>query len=99
MADDQNRVSLADAIAALRSEIRIAAARAQPLAPSERYRITEAQIELTVVAEDSADGSAEVGWWILKAKAGITAKNSITHKVCLKIDVGDVEVGSEQKTE
>jgi len=99
MADDQNRVSLADAIAALRSQIRIAAARAQSLPAGERYRITEAQIELTVVAEDSADGSAEVGWWILKAKAGITAKDSITHKVCLKISLGDVEVGSGQGTE
>lgn len=99
MSDDQNRVSLADAIAALRSQIRIAAARAQALAPSERYRISEAQVELTVVADDSADGSVEVGWWILKAKAGITAKDSITHKVCLKIDVGDVEVGSGQETE
>jgi hypothetical protein len=91
---NQERVSLADAIAALRSEIRIAAVRAQSLQANERYRIVEAQVELTVVAEDSADGSAEVGWWILKAKAGVAAKDSITHKVCLKIDVGDVEVGS-----
>jgi len=96
---NENRVSLADAIAALRSEIRIAAARAQSLPESERYKITEAQIELTVVAEDSADGSAEVGWWILKAKAGVAAKDSITHKVCLKIGLGDVEVGSAQDTE
>jgi hypothetical protein len=94
---NQERVSLADAIAALRSEIRIAAVRAQSLPANERYRITEAQIELTVVADDSADGSLEVGWWILKAKAGIAAKDSITHKVGLKIDVGDVEVGSTEE--
>jgi hypothetical protein len=95
-----NRVSLADAIAALRSEIRAAASRAKSLPPEERYLITEAQIELTVVAEDSADGSGEVGWWIFKAKAGVTAKDSITHKVCLKIHVGDDrEVGSELPTE
>ncbi|MGF6743907.1 trypco2 family protein [Paraburkholderia atlantica] len=96
---NQERVSLADAIAALRSEIRSAAARAQSLPENERYAITEAQIELTVVADDSAEGSVEVGWWILKAKAGIAAKDSITHKVCLKIDVGDVKVGSGQRTQ
>jgi hypothetical protein len=91
---NQERVSLAAAIAALRSEVRTAAERAQTLPAGERYRITEAQVELTVVAEDSVDGSAEIGWWILKGKAGVAAKDSITHKVCLKIDVGDVEVGS-----
>lgn len=96
---NQDRVSLADAIAALRSQIRTAAAQAQSLPRGERYRISEAQIELTVVAEDSADGSAEVGWWILKGKAGITAKDSITHKVSLKIDVGGAEVGSAEDTE
>ena len=37
MVGDPDRVSLADAIAALRGEIRIAAVRAQSLAPSERY--------------------------------------------------------------
>lgn len=95
--DNQERVSLADAIAALRSEIRSAAAQARSLPEDEHYTITEAQIELTVVADDSADGSVEVGWWILKAKAGIAAKDSITHRVCLKIDVGDVKVGSGQK--
>lgn len=98
MSADPNRVPLADAIAALRKEIRVAAVRAETVAPEERYKITEAEIELTVVAEDSGDVSIEVGWWILKANAQVSAKDSMTHKLRLKLNLGDVEVGSTQKT-
>jgi hypothetical protein len=98
MAGDLERVSLADAIAALRKQIRTAAAQAQSLDPKERFRITEAELELTVVAEDTVGASAEVGWWVLKAKADISAKDATTHKVRLKLNLGDVEVGSPTKT-
>lgn len=98
MTADLERVSLADAIAALRKQIRTAAEQAQAIDQKERFRITEAELELTVVAEDSVGASAEVGWWVLKAKADISAKAGTTHKVRLKLNLGDVEVGSPIKT-
>jgi hypothetical protein len=98
MSADSAKVSLADAIASLRKEIQSASRRAQTLDPKDRYKIAEAQIELTVVADDSAEGSAELGWWVLKAKAGISAKESVSHKVMLKLQIGDVEVGAGRNT-
>jgi len=89
---------LKDAIGALRSQLRAAAQQALSAAPEERFRITAAELELTVVAEDTAEGGAEVGWWIFKAKAGLTAKDAFTHKVKLTLNVGDIEVGDSLKT-
>jgi hypothetical protein len=91
------RIPLAEAIAALRKEIRIAA-EAKPVDPEERFRITEAELELTIVAEDSTTVGAEVGWWVLKAKAGVSVKDASTHKIRLKLNLGDVEVGSSRTT-
>jgi len=98
MADKVERVPLVDAITALRKEIRSAADQAQALDPKERFRITEAELELTVVAEDTVGGGAEIGWWVIKAKAEASAKDATTHKVRLKLNLGDVEVGSSLKT-
>jgi Trypsin-co-occurring domain 2 len=53
---------------------------------------------LTVVAEDSASGGAQVGWWIFKAKADVSAKDVTTHKVKLTLNTGDIEVGSSTTT-
>ena len=91
-------VPLTEAIAALRQQIRAAAEQAGSLPPNERFRITGVELELTVVAEDATDGGAEVGWWILKAKAGVSAKEAVTHKVKLVLNVGDVEVTSQTTT-
>jgi Trypsin-co-occurring domain 2 len=55
-------------------------------------RITEAEIELTVVAENAAGGEAEIGWWVFKAKAQESIKEANTHKVRIKLDVGKIEV-------
>ena len=92
MSHDADRVPLREAIAALREELRAAAEQAQALDPSERYRITEAEIELTVVAENAAGGEAEIGWWVFKAKAQETIKEANTHKVRIRLDVGKIEV-------
>lgn len=91
-------VPLTDAIAALRTQIRAAAAQAANLPPEERFRITNVELELTVVAEDSATAGGEVGWWVFKAKAEVAAKDAITHKVKLTLNVGDVEVGAKTRT-
>jgi Trypsin-co-occurring domain 2 len=93
-----DRVRLADAISGLRREIRTAAERAQALNPNERFRITEAELELTTVAEDNVEGAAELGWWVLKGKAQASAKDINTQKVRLKLNLGDVEVGSVERT-
>jgi hypothetical protein len=99
MPDQLDRVPLADAIASLRKQIREAASRAQGLAAGEpRFRIEKAEIELTVVAEDSATAGGEVGWWVFKAKAGITAKDATTNKVKLTLNLGDIEVAGDQPT-
>lgn len=94
MSQDSEYFPLADAIAGLRKQIREAAARARDLPEEERFRITEAEVELTVVAEDSARGGGEVGWWVFKAHADLSSKEAVTHKVRLRLDVGDVEVSS-----
>lgn len=98
MPKDSEYFPLADAIAGLRQQIREAAARARDLPEEERFRITEAEVELTVVAEDSARGGGEVGWWVFKARAEVSARDAVTHKVRLKLDVGDVEVSSSKMT-
>jgi hypothetical protein len=98
MSDHADRVRLADAIMGLRKEVRTAAERAQALDTKERFRITEVELELTIVAEDSIGAEAELGWWVLKAKAQGTAKDTNTQRVRLKLDLGKVEVGSAEKT-
>jgi hypothetical protein len=98
MAEELERIPLAKAIDALRTEIRTAAERALALDPKDRFRITEAEIELTVAAEDTVAGGGEVGWWVFKAKADASAKDATTHKVRLKLNLGDVEVGSPLRT-
>jgi hypothetical protein len=99
MSDDLNRVSLKDAIAGLRKQIKEAAQQAQGLAPGEvKFRITGVELELTVVAEDSTTAGGEVGWWIFKAKADVGVKDATTQKVKLTLDVGDIEVGSKTLT-
>jgi hypothetical protein len=88
-----DRVPLKTAIDALRRQIKEAAVAAQGLGKDElRFRIKTAELELTVVAEDTIGGGAEVGWWIFKARADASAKDAITHKVKLTLDVGDIEV-------
>ena len=99
MAYDDDLLPLASAIAALRAEIRAAAAHALLLPEQERFRITEAELELTVVAEYSAKGGAEIGWWVFKATAEVQGKESSTHKVRLKLNIGDVEVGSDVRAD
>jgi hypothetical protein len=98
MAEHSDRVRLADAIAGLRQEIRVAAMRAHALAPKDQSTITEAEIELTIVGDDSVEAGAEVGWWVLKAKAQGSAKDVNTQKVRLKLDLGKIEVGSTEST-
>jgi hypothetical protein len=94
MTEPTDRIPLTEAIRLLRKEIRSAAASAQALDAKDRFRITEAELELTIFAEDTIGGGGEVGWWIFKAKAEASAKDAITHKVRLKLNLGDVEVGS-----
>jgi hypothetical protein len=96
--ENHDWVTLGDAIDSLRQEIRQAADRAQHVAPNERFRITGVELELTVVAEDSVTVGGEVGWWILKARADSAGKDSITHKVKLTLNVGDIEVASGRRT-
>lgn len=91
-------VPLKDAISSLRNQIRAAAAQAASLPASERFRITSVELELTVVAEDTATVGGEVGWWIFKAKAEGAAKDAVTHKVKLTLNVGDIEVAAQTKT-
>jgi len=52
------------------------------------------ELELTIVAETALEGTAGASWWVFKASASITNKDVVTHKIRLKLDVGDVEVGS-----
>jgi hypothetical protein len=96
---DPDRVSLTSAIAGLRRQVIEAAEQAQGLGPNElRFRITDVELELTVVAEDSTRAGGEVGWWVFKAHANVAAKDAVTHKVKLTLNVGDIEVESERRT-
>lgn len=87
-------VSLTDAIAALRKQLREAAKQANSVPKNERFRITGAELELTVVAENTAGGGGEIGWWVFKAKADVSAKDAVTHKVKLTLNIGDIEVSA-----
>lgn len=91
-------VPLTAAIAGLRKQIRAAAEQAAGLPSNERFRITGVELELTVVAEDTVAVGGEVGWWVLKAKADVSAKDAVTHKVKLTLNVGDVEVSGNERT-
>lgn len=94
MSSSQDRISLTDAIASLREEITAAQARAQSLEPDQRYRITEVDLELSVVLEDSAQATGEIGWWVLKASASGAQATTLSQKVHLKLDIGQVSVSS-----
>jgi Trypsin-co-occurring domain 2 len=94
-----DRVSLTTAIAALRQDLKKAAEQAEGLNPGEvRFRITNVELELTVAAEDTDTLGGELGWWVFKAKADVTAKDAITHKVKLTLNVGDLMVASSKET-
>jgi hypothetical protein len=93
--NDVDRISLTSAIASLGRQITEAAEHAQGRAPGEpRFRLTSVELELTVVAEDTASGGGEVGWWILKGRAEATLRDSVPQKVKLTLNVGDIEVSS-----
>jgi len=98
MTKPTDRIPLTEAIGLLRKEIRSAAESAQTLNPKDRFRITEAELELTIAAENTVGGAGGVGFWVFTAKAEASAKDAITHKVRLKLNLGDVEVGSDVKT-
>jgi hypothetical protein len=98
--EGSGKVALADAIAGLRSQIREAVARAADVSDEEKFRIKEVELELTVVAEGTVKAGGEVGWWIFKAGADVSAKEGHTHKVKLKLEIGGGKtlVGSSIKT-
>lgn len=98
MATRSDVVPLTNAIAALRTQIREAASQAANLPDNERFRITNVVLELTVVAEDTISTGGEIGWWVFKGKADASAKDAITHKVTLTLNVNDALVGGNTKT-
>jgi hypothetical protein len=99
MTKDADLLPLASAIDGLRRQIREAAERAEGLNDDElRFRIEKVEVELTVVAEDSSAIGGGVGWWIFKATADVAAKDVVTHKVTLTLNLGDVEVGEHRNT-
>ncbi len=99
MTKDLNRVSLTSAIGELRRQIVEAAKHAHGIGPGEpRFRITDVELELTVVAEDSTTAGGEVGWWILKGRTDLAVKDVVTHKVKLTLNVGDIEVAATSRT-
>ena len=50
------------------------------------------------MAENATSAGGEVGWWVFKARADVAAKDSVTHKVKLTLNVGDIEVASDTST-
>ena len=99
MSEDQDRVSLPDAIDGLRRQLMEAARRAQSLdKDAPRFRISSIEVELTVALEKSSGAGLGGGWWVFQAKADIGAKDIVTHKVKLSLDVGDIKIGSHTKT-
>lgn len=98
MPNEHDSFPLANAIASLRAEINEAARRAQALPSAERFKIKEVEVELTVAAEASKEGGAEVNWCIFKATAGLAAKDTVTHKVKFTLHMPLTEVGSDTKT-
>ncbi len=98
MSGMNERMSLADAIAGLRNQLRQAQRSAEHLAERDRFSISEVEIELTVSADEGTEVSGETGWWVFKAGAKIADKDTVTHKVRLRLAIGDVSVSSEDKT-
>jgi Trypsin-co-occurring domain 2 len=95
MPEDLDRVSLKSAVAALRHQLKEAAEQAAGLDPKEpRFRVEKVELELTVAAEGTVEGGTEVGWWIFKANAKLGAKDAVTHKVKLTLNIDDLLVGS-----
>jgi hypothetical protein len=91
-----DRIELKDAIADLRRQIKAAVEQAK--GEQLKFTLDSIELELSVVAEDSAEGSAEVGWWIFKASAGASIKDGATHTVKLILKADNVQVSSPTAT-
>lgn len=93
MASKLPNMSLSSAIASLHEEIGVAAKNATRLNYEERFRVVEAEIELTLALEQSADGGAELNWGVVKFGLDGTLSKTATHKLRLKLDLGEMFVG------
>lgn len=82
-----NKIGLADAIAALRAELRTAVAAS---AKEEiKFEVGEVVVELEVAVEKSVEGSAGVNVWVIDVNAGGTRATTATHRITIPLKPSD----------
>lgn len=77
------KIGLAEAIEALRSELAAASAAAQRRGL--KFRVEQATVELEVVTERAMDGSVGLKFWVVEANAGSATTRGRTHRVTVAL--------------
>ncbi len=82
MAGDEARLHLADYLAALRSELRLAALARDP---ELQFNVGPVTVELTVMTRYEGGGRAGVRFWVVEAGASAGGARESTQKVTLEL--------------
>jgi len=85
--DGAQRVSLTEAVSAVRKEL--AEAMAQGAGEPLRFRLGPVELEFEIVLLVTGEGKAEVRAWVVAGDAGGAASRSVTHR--LRVSLNPVE--------
>lgn len=80
---EDRRLGLAESIESLRRELSeaIAAGAKEDL----QFEVGEIELQLTVTAERSREGSGGVKFWVVNATGGVAASDATTHTVTIPL--------------
>lgn len=80
---EERRLGLAESIGSLRRELAeaIAAGAKEDL----RFEVGEIELQLTVTAERSREGSGGVKFWVVDATGGIASSDATTHTITIPL--------------
>jgi hypothetical protein len=81
--NDDQRLGLAESIGSLRRELAqaIAAGADEDL----RFEVGEIQLQLTVTAERSREGSGGIKFWVVNASGGVGASDATSHTITIPL--------------
>ncbi|ROR91074.1 trypco2 family protein [Nocardioides aurantiacus] len=81
--DEERRLGLAESIESLRREL--AEAIAVGAERDLQFEVGEIQLQLTLTAERSKEGSGGVKFWVVDARGGLSATDTVTHTLTVPL--------------